>query len=70
MNEYVYIWKKEGRCDASDYSFHKTAESLWEVYGNMEGFKKLTKFEFIQAVDDSELIEEFGSEFYRDVLIS
>jgi hypothetical protein len=70
VNEYVYIWKKEGRCDASDYSFYKTVEGLWEVYDRMDGYKNLTKAEFIEAVEDSELVDEFGSEFYRDVLVS
>jgi hypothetical protein len=68
--KYVYIWKKEGRCDSSDYTFHESAELLWEVYDRMDGFKSLTKAEFIEAIEDFELVDEFGSEWYKDTVVT
>ena len=70
-NKYIYICKKADRCDAADYQFFDSAELLYEEYNNSsDGYKELTKFEFLEAVENEELIEEFNSEFYRDVVVS
>lgn len=71
-NKYVYIAKKADRCDASDYRFFDSAQLLWEEYNELagDGYRELTQKEFMESVENEELIEEFNSEFYRDVVVS
>jgi len=70
MNKNIYIRKKVGRCDSTDYEFFASAELLWEAYNSVDGYKELTRSEFIESIENEELIEEFGSEFYRDVVVT
>jgi hypothetical protein len=70
-NKYVYISFPAGGGEAEDISVFETAEAAWLDYeSSSDGYRELTRHEFIEAIEETEAIVEFGTIWFRDTLVT
>lgn len=67
--KYVYISMDQDG-GPEDMQFFDSVEGLYLDYEAHALVRELTKFEFMEAINDTEMVEEGGHAWYRDILIS
>lgn len=67
MNASIYVSMPSGPVSRDDIGFFSSAEALWQDYsGRDRTLRNLDHDEFIEAVEDTEVIEEKGWVWYKD----
>lgn len=71
-NKFVYVSCPGGGLESiEEMSFFDSPEAAWLDYqATTESVGQLSRHEFIEAIEDTEMIEEDGYCWYRDTLIS
>jgi hypothetical protein len=68
-NKNVYITMPEGMTHRDDIGFFASVEALWSDYRSRDTFRKLSHEEFVEAIENTELVEEGRNVWYRDTMV-